>query len=192
MNDIYYATGNSDKFETVFCFLERNAPHVKLKPCTKDFIEIQSNDQKEIALDKARQAWEHLQEPVLVDDSGIYFEKYHKFPGVLTKFVFQGIGLEGLWKLIEAGEKATFCLHLVYWYGPDQYEIFESECSGTVTKQKDFLGTPQFPYDTLFIPDGTTKTYAELRQAGEHDQYDYRIGAVKKFLRWYTLQNPIK
>lgn len=188
MKKIYYATGNSDKYETVFCYLEKNAPHIELRPHTQDLIEIQSYDQKEVALEKARQAWNLLQEPVLVDDSGVYFEKYNEFPGVLTKYVFKGIGLEGLWKLIEPGEKATFRLHLIYWYAPEKYEIFVGECAGTVTKQKKFLGTPQFPYDTLFIPDGSDKTYAELRQSGEHEVYDYRIGALKKFLHWYSLQ----
>jgi non-canonical purine NTP pyrophosphatase (RdgB/HAM1 family) len=185
---LYYATGNSDKFETVARFIEKNFPHIVLKPCVQDFVEIQSYDQKSVALDKARQAWNFLQEPVLVDDSGVYFEKYNKFPGVLTKYIYQGIGLEGLLKLVEPGDCATFRLHLVYWYGPEQYEIFEGFCAGKITNQKEFIGTLQFPYDTLFIPDGTDKTYAELRQLNEHDAYDYRIQALKSFLYWYTVQ----
>lgn len=188
MQKLYYATGNSDKYESVYRYLEKNASAIDLQPCTHDFLEIQSYDQKAIAVDKGRQAWEYLQEPVLVDDAGVYFEKYNNFPGVMTKYVYHGLKMDGLLKLVEEGDRAVFRLHLVYYYGPDQYEVFKGECSGTIRYQTQFPVSEQTPYNVLFVPEGSDKTYAELIHTGEHQKFDYRIDALKKFLHWYTLQ----
>lgn len=189
MHEMYYATSNSDKFETVFQYLERNAPHIILKPCTQDFPEIQSYDQKAVALDKARQAWEFLKKPVLVDDAGIFFEKYRDFPGVLTKYVYRGIGLDGLRKLVVPGDKATFRLHMVYWYGPEQYEIFIGECPGRIVHQKEFKSSEHSPYDQLFAPEEEpTVSFAQLHALGQYEKYHYRIYALQKFLHWLTLK----
>lgn len=188
MSVLYYATGNHDKFETVAQYMQKNAPQYILRQCAHELIEIQSYDQKEIALDKARQAWNFLKQPVLVDDAGIYFEKYNRFPGVLTKYVYMGLGLEGLLKLVEPGDRAFFCLHLIYWYGPEQYEIFHSDCFGTIVHQNEYQATEHSPYNALFIPDGSNKTLAELKLIGDYEQHDYRIRALKKFLAWHASQ----
>lgn len=189
MNELYYATGNSDKFDAVNRYLEKNLPHIVLKPCVQDFPEIQSYDQRAVAVDKARQAWDYLQKPVLVDDAGIYFEKYRDFPGVLTKFVYRGIGIEGLCKLTEPGDKATFRLSMVYYYGPETYEVFVGECPGHIIHQEHFVTGEYSPYDQIFAPEGRKETFAELLQSGQAEQYHYRIHALKKFLHWYTQQS---
>ena len=188
MKELYYATSNSDKFELVNRYLEKNMPHVELKPFTEDLVEIQSYDQREVAIDKARQAWDALQKPVIIDDAGIYFEKYRDFPGVLTKYVYRGLGREGLLKLVEPGDKAYFQLTMVYWYAPEKYEVFVGRCQGHIVHQTEFIPGEGSPYDVMFAPDGETRTFAELHAAGEHEKYHYRLDALKKFLHWYTLQ----
>lgn len=189
MPEIYYATGNSDKFEIVYRYLEKNAPDIILKPCTHDFLEIQSYDQKAVAIDKARQAWNFLKKPVLVDDAGIYFEKYRDFPGVFTKFVYRGLGREGLLKLVNPGDKAYFRLSMVFWYAPDLYQDFVGECKGYIIDQTKFTAGEQSPYDMMFAPEGDTRTFAELHAVGEYEKYHYRVDALKHFLHWYTLHN---
>jgi XTP/dITP diphosphohydrolase len=186
MHELYYVTGNSDKFEVVYRYIDKNAPHIQLKPFTHDIPEIQSYDQREVAVEKARQAWNLLQKPVIIDDAGIYFEKYRDFPGVLTKFVYRGIGQEGLLKLVEPGDKAYFQITMVYWYGPEQYQVFMSKCPGYILHQQKYTASPDSPYDVLFAPEGETRTFAELRVSGEYEKYHYRIDALRQFLHWLT------
>lgn len=186
--ELYFATGNSDKFELVYRYLEKNAPHIQLKPFTQELIEIQSYDQKEVAIDKARQAWNILQKPVLVDDAAIYFEKYRDFPGVLTKYVMRGIGQEGLLKLTQPGDKAYFQTILVHCSAPEKYEVFVGKCLGNIMHQTKYTSSQDSPYDVLFAPEAEARTFAELRQAGEHEKYHYRIDALKQFLHWLTSQ----
>lgn len=189
MSELYYVTSNSDKFELVYRYLERNAPNIQLKPCAHDLIEIQSYNQEEVAIDKARQAWKLLQKPVLIDDAGIYFEKYRDFPGVFTKFVYHALGRDGLRKLVVPGDRACFRLTMVYWYGPEQYATFIGECQGHIVDQVQFVPGLGSPYDALFAPVEDPRSFAELHATGEHEQYHYRLKALQKFLHWRTLRD---
>lgn len=185
ISELYYATSSSDKLELVSRFLEKNAPHISLKPCTHNFIEIQSYDQQEVALDKARQAWEFLKKTVLIDDAGFYIAKYRDILGVLTKFVYRGIGLEGCMKLVNPGDKAYFKVTMVYWYAPGKYEIFIGQCHGHIVNPVQCGAREESTCETFFVPDGETRTIAELRAIGNFEKSHYRLDALKKFLHWY-------
>ncbi len=185
---IYYVTGNNGKFKEVKGYIEQHEPTIEIKQFKADIPEIQTLDQKTIAMDKAIKAWEILQKPLIVDDSGAFFEKYHKFPGTLSKFVSQGLGLDGIKKLIETGDKAFFFLYLIYVQGPDNIKMFEGKCEGTLVKPEKFSGDPNLPYDCLFIPTGSNKTYAQMRGTSEGNTYFYRIRALKNFITWWHQQ----
>jgi non-canonical purine NTP pyrophosphatase (RdgB/HAM1 family) len=140
-----------------------------------------------IAIDKAKKAWEILQKQLLVDDAAIYFEKYHKFPGTMTKFVAEGIGFDGLKRLIDEGDRATFLLYIVYMESADQYHVFEGKCSGKLVKPDEFTGNPSLPFDVFFVPDGADVTYADMRSDQSHySDFYYRIRALKQFLTWLS------
>lgn len=186
VTEIYYATGNQMKFDEAQEFFKKYLPHITLKQCDKDFDEIQTLDQKAVALHKAQQAWDYLRKPVLTEDAGVYFEKYHKFPGTLTKFIFKGIGYEGIFRLVDHNDPASFKFVLIFVYGPDQYHIFEASCHGKMIHTTQFermYESAQF--DPIFVPDSQTRTYDELRRAGLLEQYNYRAHGLKKFSEWF-------
>jgi inosine/xanthosine triphosphate pyrophosphatase family protein len=54
-----------------------------------DIPELDSQDLIAISQDKAKKAFEKLKKPLIVDDSGIYFDEYPGFPGPLAKRVFK-------------------------------------------------------------------------------------------------------
>jgi XTP/dITP diphosphohydrolase len=178
---VWYATTNHGKFEEVKRYIEEHAPSIELAQLAEELPEVQSMDQRAIALDKAAQAWNLVKEPVLVDDAGIYFEAYNEFPGTLTKFVYYGIGYEGLLKLVEQNNRAFFRLFMVY-MDKDNKEVFEGRCDGKIIRPEKFDAHPKLPYDAIFLPDGTDKTYAELRGTPEEHEFAYRLRALKKFL----------
>lgn len=186
MQKLYYVTSNTKKYETVATALQHVLPSVDIEQKDIDIQEIQSLDQRAVALDKAQQAWQLMQAPLLVDDSGIFFEKYYKFPGVYSKFVYQGIGIEGIKKLVNPGDGAAFILNLVYIEGADTYHIFQARSDGSIVHQEHYSSFPHHPYDGLFVPNGTNKTYGQLRAEGIAGPYDYRVQAIKKFAKWYT------
>ena len=183
--DIWYATTNKSKFEEVKRFIKKHEPSIQLKQLDKDIPEIQTLDQKAIALDKAKLAWEIIKEPILVDDSAMYFEPYNHFPGTMSKFVHQGIGLEGLLKLAPQGTKAYFLLHLVYIENSQEPQVFEGRCDGIIVEPHQAPFHPKLPYDAIFKPNGCDKTYAELRGTDEEHLFAYRLRAFKKFIEWF-------
>jgi len=187
---IYYVTGNSGKFADVAAYMTLYAPEIALMQYDTDIPEIQSLDQRAVAIDKARQAYQHLQSPVLVDDSGIYFDQYHEFPGVLSKYIFQALGLAGIKRLMNTGDWASFRIHIVFYYAPEQYEVFACVSPGTIMYQDQFLPPASLPYDQLFVPEGTNMTHAELRAKGLINNFDHRIAALKNFIAWYRHPHP--
>lgn len=185
MNELYYVTSNPDKFAEVDRFVRQAGVPLILKQAAIELVEIQSLDAAEIARDKARQAWEILKKPCIVDDAGIYFERYNNFPGTMTKFIYESIGFEGLFKLIEPGDRAYFKLVLAYCASEGSIVMFEGICHGTTTQPVDNNFPAQLPYAAVFIPDGQTRTLAELRLTDEDHPYNYRIFAFKQFLAHY-------
>ena len=128
--------------------------------------------------------------PLLLDDAAVYFEKYHKFPGTLSKFVSEGLGFEGIKRLIDTDDRAYFLLYMVYIDAPDSMHVFEGRCDGKLINPATFSGHPHLPYDVFFIPNGSEITYAEMHKS--FDRYAtsfYRIKALQKFLAWYQQRN---
>ena len=183
---VYYVTSNVAKFEEVQEFLaQHHCPHLELRHESIDLQEIQTLDQQFLARDKARKAWEVLKKPVLIDDGAIYFARYNNFPGPLAKFVAQGLGFEGLKRIIDDGDRATRVLFLAYCDGNEPV-LFEGRSEGTLIKSVD-QGDPRLPYNALFVPDGAEQTNAQMRGLIAHnEQHFYRIKALQKFLEWIT------
>lgn len=182
---IYYATTNKGKFEEVKRYIDEHEPSISLIQFEKNIPEIQTLDQKAIAVDKANQAWNELKQPVLVDDSGIYFEHYKNFPGTLTRFVFDGIGFEGLLKLTEDDNRAAMRLYMIYKENDTGHHIFEGLTKGTIIRPNSFDSHPNLPYDAIFKPAESDKTMALIRGTFEEKKFAYRLKAIKKFISWY-------
>jgi len=183
--EIYFATGNQAKFDEAQKFLAAHAPHIVLKQFVCDLPELQTLDQKTVACEKARHAYNMLKNPVLIDDSGLYFTNYNNFPGTLSKYVYEGIGYEGIFKLVNPGDPAAFVLTLVCWYGPEQYEVFESRCEGKMVAPRFLPSTPKsFPFMSIFSPLDSDLSFAELYETPAWANYSWRYQALGKFIAW--------
>lgn len=184
--EIYYATGNVGKFDEVKRFLEKNNPEIELKQLTDELIEIQTMDQKAIAISKAEQAWDTIKKPVIVDDSGIYFAAYNNFPGTLTKFIYHGIGYEGIFKLVEDNNQALRRIYLVFKDSDNGHQVFEGTCQGKIVRPKVLPLNSLLPYNAIFQPDGSNKTSEQLHGTPEEPKFAYRLKALKKFLNFIS------
>ena len=182
---IYNATTNAGKFDELKRYIEAHEPSIELKQLNKEIPEIQTTDQLLIAENKADQAWRLIKKPVLVDDSGVYFDRYNNFPGTMSKFVFDGIGFEGLLKLTEDDNRATKKLFMIYKENDTEQHIFGGICKGKIVRPDSFESHPKLPYDAIFMPEGANKTMAKIRGTDEEKKYAYRLIALQKFLKWY-------
>lgn len=188
---ILYVTSNPGKFLEVKHYIEANEPSIEIEQLDIDLPELQTDDQLEVALEKAKSAYKIIGKPLLIDDSAIYFNAYHKFPGVMTKFVYNGLGFNGIFKLLDEDSKAKFLLYMVYIDNHDNIHPFEGSCSGKLIRPQNFDTIhPTLPWDVVFVPDGYKETYTQLKRFKKGEECFYRIRALKKFIDWYK-QNTI-
>lgn len=183
---IYFVTSNIGKFKTVSEFISSQTSKIKLENIALDIPEYQSLDIEEIAKGKAIHAWDLVKKPLLVDDGGIFLEKYNQFPGALTKYVYQGIGLEGFWKLAKEDPRAYFLTCMVYIDGPCSYRIFTGKCNGTIADPKtQIISDKHLPLADIFIPEGYNLSLNELRRQRLVDNF-HREFALQSLLDWIT------
>jgi len=182
---IKFVTTNNGKFEEAVRWLHELDPSLVLEQAALDIPEIQSLDATAIGIHKAQSAWRVLQEPLLIDDGGIYLTRFNNFPGPLSKYVYEGLGLEGFWLLAQQDPRCYFLNVFIYKDTTDTHKIFEGRCAGTVQNPVHAdLGHAQLPFTKLLIPDGSTKSLAQMRGTEEEKKYHHRYHALKNFVAW--------
>jgi len=187
IQEICYVTGNEGKVVETTRFLATYAPSIKLRVVNTHLEELQTLDEHEVIVYKARQAWEKLQQPLLVDDAGFYLYAYPKFPGVLTKPVIESLGFEGLYKLTAEDNRLEIYAWIVYVDKNGKMEYFHGSTKGRLVPS---VGVDKAPYRfyfyTCFQPEGFNKTYAELWDDENARESFFRVRAVKKFANWFV------
>lgn len=164
-------TGNPNKAEQIRSVLGGDFRHADY-----DLTEIQSYNLREIIEDKALKAFEKVQEPVLVDDTALSIIALNGFPGPLVKSVVEKIGLEGILKLLSGNsDRNAFGQVMFGLHDGNRTHFFNGVVQGTISEHP--RGKNGFGWDSIFIPDGYTKTRAEM-QGDEFDQTSPRIKAL--------------
>ena len=97
---IYFCSGNTGKYDHLLLNTQHSDSIEIIQKHDLDIVEPQLNTIEEIALHKAKVAFEKLKEPVIVQDSGLVIKSLHDFPGPYTKYVSQTIGCRGILKLL--------------------------------------------------------------------------------------------
>jgi XTP/dITP diphosphohydrolase len=138
------------------------------------------------ALLKARAVAAFLGIPAVADDSGIEVDAFGGAPGVRSaRFAGEhatdaenlGLLLTRIAEFPEDARTARYrCVALCAW--PNGTEVAaEAVCEGRITLEP--RGTGGFGYDPAFVPDGETRTMAEL-DAREKDRVSHRGKAFRE------------
>lgn len=163
---INFVTSNDHKAKEAKRILE---PEIQVTHIKVEYPELRSDDPCEIVVLAAKQLAETLQIPVVVEDSGFFIPALGEFPGTCTKYVFQRIGNEGILKLMETRSGKERCCSYRSAVGyclPGQKPVsFLGIEEGMVALA--VRGTKGWGQDPIFIPQGKTKTYGELRKEGD-------------------------
>lgn len=181
---LIFATSNEGKIREASIVLADFG--IQIQPIPFPFREPVTGSIADVALDKLYQVLENEHLNVLVEDSGIFFEAYHQFPGVLSKRVFEGIGYEGIDRLL-AGQsrKAWFeGAVAVSWQG--EVKVFSAKMDGYIlplSEQTIINPEPGLPYDPIFVPKGETQVLRQLPME-KRIEYSYRKKALIQMARW--------
>jgi XTP/dITP diphosphohydrolase len=81
-----------------------------------DTPEIQSDDLGAVAAHKARAAYRHAGEPVIVDDSGMFVDALGGFPGPYSSYVYDTLGIERVSRLAREADDPSAAFRAVVAY----------------------------------------------------------------------------
>jgi len=146
-----------------------------------DYTEIQSDSLADIAAAGAEEAFEAAggDEPVIVDDAGMFVEELDGFPGPYSSYVEDTLGIDRVWTLAQSldDRRAAFRCTVAYADG-DTVETFDGAVSGTVVAPR---GSGGFGYDPIFEHDG--ETFAEM-DTEKKNALSHRGRALAKLADW--------
>lgn len=180
MNDVVYVTGNPEKAENFSRHIGMDIPH---EPAELD--ELQTLNAAELVAHKARQAYDQIGKPVLVEDVTFAFDAWDGLPGPFVKFFVKGSnGVEKMCRMLDGfdNRRAEGRCTFAYYDGSD-LKLISGSVTGSIAKEP--RGTMGFGFDRIFeLDDFGGKTAGELTQK-EYDQYYSTIkpfAAVRNFL----------
>ncbi|MEE6209621.1 RdgB/HAM1 family non-canonical purine NTP pyrophosphatase [Salarchaeum sp. III] len=146
-----------------------------------DYTEIQSDSLADIAAAGAEEAFEAAggDEPVIVDDAGLFVEELDGFPGPYSAYVEDTLGIDRVWELAQSldDRRAAFRCTVAYADG-DVVETFDGAVSGTLVAPR---GSGGFGYDPIFEHDD--ETFAEMGTE-KKNALSHRGRALAKLADW--------
>ncbi len=144
-------------------------------------VEIQSNDLQLVAINAAITAYNALRKPVIVEDAGLFIEALSGFPGSYSSYVYRTIGINGILKLLEGVDdrRAYFESVIALAYNKGVISVRGRVYGSIATKPR---GSGGFGFDPIFIPDGSTRTFAEM-SLEEKNSYSHRGRAARELCR---------
>jgi XTP/dITP diphosphohydrolase len=171
MSEILFATNNKHKLEEVRSILGPDFRVLSLSDvnCTDELPETRSTFSGN-AEQKARFVFDRVGMPCFADDSGLEVDALNGQPGVLSARYAGGHGdsqansrlllknLEGV-----TNRSARFQTVIAFIGSEGAIHFFEGTIGGTILNET--RGTAGFGYDPVFVPDGHSRTFAEMSLA---------------------------
>ncbi len=151
-----FATSNRNKLREFEQILG-----TKLKQAELQLNEIQAIDVEDVIEEKAKEAYKLVGKPVLVEDTGLYIEALNSFPGALIKWLLATTGRDGVIRMLAMEKnRRAFAKTAVGFYDGSKVYVFVGKVKGRIPDE--VRGESGFGWDPIFIPNGYSKTFAEL------------------------------
>lgn len=190
-----FATNNLHKIAEVQQLIGKQFHILSLSEigCQDELPETGSTLQENSA-QKAEYIWQKFRIPCFADDSGLEVEALGNAPGVHSAY-YAGLprnDTQNIALLLEklqgiSNRKAQFrtCITLITAKGKWQ---FEGIVKGTILHTP--TGTQGFGYDPIFLPEGYSKTFAEM-STQEKNAISHRAMAIKKLVSFISTHPDI-
>ena len=176
MKKIYFDTTNENKLRE-----DKNILKMDVESVPLDIDEIQSIDTEEVAVKKAEAYYNALSKPILIEDVAFTFNALNGLPGTYIKDFLKALGNQGMIDLLKGRRDrgAVAIATLVYFDG--EPHVFPGEVTGKIAEK--IRGESGFGWDQIFIPDGDSRSFAEMGEA-EKAKYSHRAKSLAKFKAW--------
>ncbi|XQU09615.1 non-canonical purine NTP pyrophosphatase [Halomonas sp. LY9] len=184
---IRFMSGNAHKIAEVERIL--TPVGVDIVPVSKKIEELQTEDVESLVRDKLAKAFEAIGRPLFVEHTGLYLSGLNGLPAGLTQIFWDRLKADRFADLVAGlgDDKVTAKTILGYCDGREIH-IFEGVISGTVPNKP--AGPTGFQWDCVFVPNGSTKTFAEMGTA--KDEISMRRKALNLFANHLKSEKNMK
>lgn len=182
---IRFMSGNKHKIEEVQRIL--TPVGVDIVPVSRKIEELQTQDVGALVRDKLIKAFHEIGRPLFVEHTGLYLRGLNDLPAGLTQIFWDRLEAKRFADLVAAlgDNKVTAKTVLGYCDGREMH-LFEGSIEGTVPRAP--AGPEHFQWDCVFIPDGSTKTFAEM--GTDKDDISMRRIALDNFATYIKAKRP--
>jgi non-canonical purine NTP pyrophosphatase (RdgB/HAM1 family) len=187
MMKLVIASNNLHKIaEIKEIFADLNLEVVSYHQVFPDFVEVEEDGVtfEANALKKARTFAMHPEHIYLADDSGLEVAALNNEPGIYSaRYAGEGATKTDLCQKIlrnlagNANRAAQFRSVIALKFPDGNCQVVEGILKGTITQE--MRGENGFGYDAIFVPEGYTKTLAEMA-AEEKNQLSHRFLALQQ------------
>ena len=189
MKEVIFVTHNKGKIESAKKYLK----DVNFKVLEYELEEPRSDDIKEIATAKVKEAFEIVKRPCIALDTDFRIEELNGFPRAFVNFSLDTIGINGILKLMENKEnrKCYFGECLSYYDGKELHQ-FMGKHEGNLAKE--ILGNNEEEKwsDLWYIykPYGYDKTLAQMtKEERDGRKREKSVDSFSEFAKWYLENN---
>lgn len=193
MDTLIFATNNSHKVDEVRAVLQGKWDIISLKEAgiAQDIPEPHDT-LEENALEKSRTIYQLTGRNCFSEDTGLETEALNGEPGVRSaRYAGETASFENnISKLLlrledQNSRRARFRTVISLILKGREYQ-FEGICNGIIIDEK--KGSGGFGYDPVFVPDGDTRTFAEMNME-EKNIFSHRKKAMEKLISFLAQEN---
>ncbi len=204
-DQVCFVTTNTGKFNTFVADLTLGGYDIKVVRKDMKLPETRANIYQ-IAIDKAVVAHKELRKPVIGIDAGFYIYALNGWPGALVNEMLKMKSepekkIKKILRLMEGERReCAFANCLAYYDGSTELPIiFESRAEGVLAdsprgKIKEGEDSKSWSVlDLIFIPEGESKTLAEMKETGEYETWrrkrlETKESCAPQFAEWFLKQ----
>ncbi|MHA1449434.1 MAG: non-canonical purine NTP pyrophosphatase [Candidatus Hodarchaeales archaeon] len=178
VSGLTFITSNDHKFAEARELFQKNS--LELNRVKQTVVEIQADTLDEVAsfsLKKDPSLAGH--DNIFLEDAGLFVNALGGFPGPYSAFVLKTLGCKGILKLMSGVKDRTarFESSIAFRDHDGMYHYFKGITPGSIALSE--RGT-EWGFDPIFIPDGESRTYAEL--GIEKAKYNHRVKSLQKMI----------
>ena len=180
---IWMGTGNDHKYDEAKEVLGEYG--IELEKLSIERVEIQADEPEAIAEYSLKVL--NMDIPLLIEDAGLYIDKYLGFPGPYSSYALRTLDNEGILKLMEGdGDRGASYISAIAYRDGDITATFRGEVKGEIAHEE--RGTGGFGYDPIFIPaEGDGRTFGEM-SGEEKEKISHRARAFRQLGEWLVKQ----
>ena len=189
LDQLVFATTNEDKIREA-----REILGIEVESADIPLTEIQSLDPVEVAYHKALYAFSKVGAPVIVEDTSLVFRTWKELPGVYIDAFMQTVGNEGLLKMLagcvdedrDVDRSALARVTIGLCIDRKNCHTFTGQIAGNIAPEP--RGENGFGWDSIFIPKGEERTFAEMT-ADEKNAISHRRRAFEALAQFLAAHN---